>query len=123
MSRLGEGSLPECEALPGAHGIDERLPAIFMVEPAVAGLVAPLSVPLRRPRLSQLSEQGIVRHRHSRPFDYDVESAVPSITTGRQHHVRIDLEVNGLLLGLTGREVDRVVDPDRDEWRDMRSAV
>src|SRR5205823_13774407 len=37
--------------------------------------------------------------------------------------VRVGSQVRGLLLAGAGGEIDGVIEPDSDEWRDMRSSV
>lgn len=123
MSRVRERPLAEGQDLVRANAIDESLAPAWMMKPTVPGLVTPLAVPLGRPRLSQSSQQVIVRDRHGRALDHHVESAGPSVAAAREHHVRIGTQVDGLLLRLTGREVDRVVEPHRDKRTDVRSAV
>ena len=56
-------------------------------------------------------------------LDHDVEPSLPVATAGRQHDVPVGSEIHGLLLVFAGGEVDGVVEPDSDEWRDVRSTV
>jgi hypothetical protein len=92
-------------------------------EAAVVHLVAPAPVPLRRPRLCQTFEDALVRHLDGLALDDDVEPSFPLVAAGRQDHVLVGSQVYRLLLAGTGGEIDGVIEPDSDEWRDMRSTV
>src|SRR5207248_2544482 len=124
VARLGEGAFGEREHLRGLHQEDEdRADATLVPEAAVVYLVMPAPVPLRRPRLCETFEDALVHDLDGLALDHDVEPSLPLVATGRQDHVLVGSQVRGLLLAGAGGEVDGVIEPDSDEWRDMRSTV
>jgi len=54
----------------------------------------------------QARERVIVGDLNGVALDDDVQSCVPLVAAGRQDHVRVDPQVDGLLLGEAGAEVD-----------------
>ena len=86
-------------------------------------LVVPAAVPLRLPRLCEPFEDALLDHLDGLALDHDVEPSLPVVATGHQDHVRVGSQVHGLLLAEAGREIDRVIEPDSDEWRHMRPTV
>src|ERR1017187_2554446 len=124
VRRMREGSLAEDEHLRRRHGEDQGIPAAAGIEEAaVADLVVPASVPLVRPRRGQARQHGAIGHRNSVSLDHHVEALRPRVAPGRQHDVTVDPEVHGLLLGLSGGEVNGVVEPHGDQRGDMGSTV
>jgi hypothetical protein len=124
VARLAEGAFGEREHLCGLHREDEDRAAPTRVpEAAVVHLVVPAPVPLRRPRLCETFEDALVHHLDGLALDHDVEPSLPLVATGRQDHVLVGSQVDGLLLAGASGETDGVIKPDSDEWRDMRSTV
>ena len=56
-------------------------------------------------------------------FDRDVQTALPGIAAGGQDDVLVPPQIDRLLLLAPGAEMQRVVEPDRDEGADIRSTV
>src|SRR6266496_2873572 len=124
VARLAESTFGEREHLCGLHQEDEDRAAPTLVpEAAVVHLVVPAPVPLRRPRLCETFEDALVHHLNGLALDHDVEPSLPLVAAGRQDHVLVGSQVHGLLLAGAGGEIDRVIEPDSDQWRDMRSTV
>jgi hypothetical protein len=82
-----------------------------------------VAVPLLRPRRGQLPEPGGVGHPDGITLDDDVEAPVPEIAAGGEDDVGVGGEVHSLLLGRSRAEVEGVVEPHRDEGRDVGSAI
>src|SRR5437870_1232854 len=93
------------------------------MEHAVFDLEVPVAVVLAAPQIRQVAQPGFVGQLNTAPFDHDVESVLPLVAAGREHHLRVPDEVHRLLLGWTGAEVEAVVGPYRRQWCDVRPAV
>jgi hypothetical protein len=119
---LAERALAEDEHLGWLH-LEDRCPAVFVLEASVSDLIAPAPVPLPSPSARKPLELRVTGHPDSGAFDDDVGSVFPLVAPGRQDDVCVVCEVDGFLLARAGAEVDRVVEPDRYEWRRVRSAV
>src|SRR5688500_6665239 len=92
-----------------------------MVEGALAPLELPAPVPLRAPGVGESLQRLVVRDLNGVALDDHVEPVVPAVAAGRQDHVRVGAQVDGLLLGVAGAEVEGAVEPDRDERGDVWS--
>src|SRR4029453_8457860 len=119
---LAERALGEGEHLGWLH-LEDKCPAVLVLEAAVSDLIAPAPVPLPSPGARKPSELRVIGDPDRGALDDDVGSVFPLVAPGRQDHVLVVSEVDGLLLARAGAEVDRVVEPDRNEWRCVRSAV
>src|SRR5437763_222091 len=119
---LGEVALGEGQHLPGRDREDERVAAL-VAEQAVPHLEVPIAVILRPPRFRQMDQQLLVSDAHGGAFDDDIEPGLPRVVAGREHAVRVSREVHALLFLGAGAEVERTVDPDGRQWRDMRPPV
>jgi hypothetical protein len=94
-----------------------------MVEAAVADLIPPPPVPFRGEGHGDAVERVLTGEEDSLAFDHDVKTLVPLVAPGRQHHVRVGLQVRELLLLRTGGKADGAVGPYRDDRGDMRPAI
>src|SRR6266516_4747799 len=86
---------------------------------AAVHLVLPPPVPLRGPRLGEALEHFVVGEPDGVAHDHHVQPFVPAVAAGDQDHVRVALEVDGLLLGAAGGEVDGPVEPHGNERGDV----
>src|SRR5580765_2634970 len=124
VARLAEGSLGEREHIGGLHREHEDCVGVCLVpEAALVHLVLPAAVPLRLPRLCEPFEDALLYHLSGLALDHDPPSSLPFVATGHQDHVLVGSQVHGLLLAEAGREMDRVIEPESDEWRRMRPTV
>jgi len=94
-----------------------------VVEGAVADLELPGSVPLRAPRGGEPVQRGVVGDLDGVALDDDVQAAVPVIAPGGEGDVRVRAQVDGLLFGGAGAEVEGAVEPDGRERGDVRPSV
>src|SRR5271170_7257839 len=103
---LAEGvALGMGEELGGSHRVDMARET-FVVKRAVADGELPSSVPFAGPRLGQALERVLVGDPDGVALDDHIEPGVPLVAAGRQHHVRVGPQVDGLLLTGAGGEVD-----------------
>jgi hypothetical protein len=93
---MSEGSLAEGEDLARGDTEDERLPAGVVVESAVARLVLPATVPLGRPGFGELGKDVIVGLALRFAFDDHIKPLVPAVAAGRDDHVPVGVQVDGL---------------------------
>jgi hypothetical protein len=68
-------------------------------------------------------ERAIIRELDGVALNHDVYSCVPVIAAGCQNYVRIATQVDTLLLGRAGAEVDGFVEPDGNERRNVRPTI
>ena len=116
ISRLVEFSLRKSQNLRRHHREHENQFSGFIVfapivESALARHEAPSSVPLRCPPLGQSLEKCTVGDSASGSFDHNIETYGPVVASGRQNHVCIAPEVDGLLLAGSGAKMDRPIQP------------
>src|SRR5215467_2780856 len=124
VAGVAEVAFAKREDLAGGDGEhQDPFCAPGVVEAAVAHLVLPLPGPLRGPRLGEAVERGGVGDLDRVSFDHDVKPRVPVVSPGQQDHVRVAPEVDRLLLGGAGAEVDGAVGPHGHERGDVRPAV
>src|SRR5262249_16646982 len=101
---LAERALAERKHLGGAHRHGQGL-AGAVVQAAVPRLVLPSPIPLRSPRLGETLERLVVGDLNGFAFDHDVEPVIPFVAAGRQYHIGVVAQVNGLLLAGARAEV------------------
>ena len=107
----------------GATAKTSAGPPLRVLEGPVADLELPGPVPLRGPRLGQPPEQGLVADLDGVALHHHVQAALPAVAPGGQDYVRAGRQVAGFLLGGPGAEVQRLVQPHRDQRGDVRPAV
>src|SRR5215471_21849397 len=119
---MAEFALGKSQDLGGLYREHEGR-AAPVVKCAAVHLVLPPPVPLRGPRLGQALEHFVVGEPDGVALDHHVQALVPAVAAGSQDHVRVALEVDGLLLGAAGGEVDGPLEPHGNERGDMGPAV
>src|ERR1039457_6935212 len=97
--------------------------SVTMVETAVAERVLPASVPLVRPDFGRSGQLVVRRRSRSYSLDHDVQAFVPTITTRREDHLVMVAKIHGLLFVRSSREIESVVGPYADEWRDVSTTI
>jgi hypothetical protein len=96
---------------------------IGVPEAAVVHRELPPPVPFALPSLRQSGEYFWVRDLHRIAFNRHVNATTPLVAAGDEDNVRIGAQIEELLLRGASREVERTVDPHRDQRRDMRAFV
>ena len=119
---MAEAAFGEREDLGRRYGEHDGV-ASFVMEPAVAYLVSPTPVPFGGPRRCNTSEHVIVGDLDGVAFYHDIQPGVPVVAAGGQDHVRVAAQVGGLLLALTGGEMNDPVKPHGNQRRDVRPTI
>jgi hypothetical protein len=65
----------------------------------------------------------LVRDLNGLTLDDDVEALLPLVAAGREDHVRVAPQVDGLLFARAGGKVEGIVEPNGHERRHMGSAI
>src|SRR3954451_18015885 len=94
-----------------------------MVKSAVTHFVLPPPVPFRFPGVCESFKHPIVGKPNGVTLDYHVKPSLPITATRGQNDVQIALQVHGLLLVRTSGEVQRIVEPNGNKRRDVRTTV
>jgi len=120
---LAEGAFPKRQDLRGPDGEHDCGAAVFVVKRAVAHFILPLSVPFPSPGLREAFERVIIRELDGVALNHDVYSCVPVVAASCQNYVRIPIQVDRLLLGCVGAEVDGFVELDSNERSNVRPTI
>jgi hypothetical protein len=121
---LAERPLGEREDLRGHDREDQdRSGTALMPEGILVDFVLPASIPLPRPRLGETFEDALVRDLDGVTLDHNVKPPFPLVAAGREEHVPIASQVDGLLFVRAGGEVDGILQPNGHEGRDVGATV
>src|SRR5918995_5037337 len=123
-------ALAETEDLPRGDLVHSgrtrvRLPqrSWIVVEAAVAHRETPIAAVLRQVSIRHAPEPRLVGHPHRVAFDHHVEALVERVASGREDTVGITHEVLRLAFVRASAEVQRAVQPDGQQRRDVRPSV
>ncbi len=105
------------------HGEHQRNVAIIAVKGAVAHCEVPVAAILRPVQIRDALEQALVAHPRGVAFHHHVESLVEGVAACGEDAVRVAREVLRFALALAGAKIQRAIQPDGEQRRDVRASL
>src|SRR5258706_1117789 len=101
----------------------QRNVAIVAVNVAVAHCEVPVAAILRLVQIRDALEQALVAHSHGVAFHHHVEPLVEGVAACGEDAVRVAREVLRFALALAGAKIQRAIQPDGEQRRDVRVSI